>query len=75
MWMPLQEYVDRSGADQMLAAIVKPGDVICLPQGAGEWDSRFTLLFAPIFHRKLASERPYGIREGDCDGYKTLHHP
>jgi hypothetical protein len=68
----MQEYVDRSGAERLLEAVVKPGDVICLPQGPGSWDSRFTIMFAPIFHKKLAAERPYAVREGHCDGYQTI---
>jgi hypothetical protein len=72
IWNPMQRYVDRSGADQMLRAIVKPGDVICLEQGPGAWQNRQTILFAPVFHRALAKERPYAIREGDCAGFKTL---
>jgi hypothetical protein len=72
IWNPMQEYVDRSGAEKLLEAIVKPGDVICLKQGPGEWDNRFAIMFAPIFHQKLAKERPYAIREGFCDGYKTI---
>jgi len=71
-WKPMQEYVDRSGTEKLLEAIVKPGDVICLEQGPGEWDSRWTIIFAPIFHQKLAQERPYAIREGRCAGYKTI---
>ena len=71
-WNPMQRYVDHSGADQMLSAIVKPGDVICLEQGPGAWDNRFTIMFAPIFHKELAKERPYAIKEGFCAGYKTL---
>jgi hypothetical protein len=70
--LPMQEYVDRSGAEQILEKIVKPNDVICLEQGKGHFDNRFTILFAPIFHKKLAAERPYAIKEGYCDGYKTI---
>jgi hypothetical protein len=72
IWNPMQEYVDRSGAERLLEAVVEPGDVICLPQGPGSWDSRFTIMFAPIFHKKLAAERPYAVREGYCDGYQTI---
>ena len=71
-WNPMQRFVDRSGAHQLLRAVVKPGDVICLPQGPGEWDNRFAIMFAPIFHQDLARERPYAIKEGFCDGYKTI---
>ena len=72
VWDPLQEYVDRSGFEKLLEPIVQPGDVICLKQGAGEWDNRFAIMFAPIFHQKLAQQRPYAIKEGFCDGYKTI---
>jgi hypothetical protein len=72
VWGPMQEYVDRSGYEKLLEAVVEPGDVICLKQGPGEWDNRFAILFAPIFHQKLARERPYAIKEGFCDGYKTI---
>ena len=72
VWDPMQEYVDRSGFEKLLEAIVQPGDVICLKQGASEWDNRFAILFAPIFHQKLAQQRPYAIKEGFCDGYKTI---
>jgi hypothetical protein len=67
-----QDYVDRSGAERLLERIVQPGDVVCLEQGPGKWDNRFAILFAPIFHQKLARERPYGVKEGFCDGYKTI---
>lgn len=70
---PMQNYVDRSGFEKLLEPVLQPGDVICLPQGAGEWDNRFAIMFAPIFHQKLAQQRPYGIKEGFCDGYKTIH--
>lgn len=68
----MQDYVDRSGTEKLLEAIVEPGDVICLKQGPGEWDNRFAIMFAPIFHQKLAQQRPYAIKEGFCDGYKTI---
>jgi hypothetical protein len=68
----MQDYVDRSGTEKLLEAVVEPGDVICLKQGPGEWDNRFAIMFAPIFHQKLARERPYAIKEGFCDGYKTI---
>lgn len=72
-WGPtLQEYVDRSGAEKLLERVVQPGDVICLEQGPGKFDNRFTIMFAPIFHQRLAAARPYGIKEGWCDGYKTI---
>ena len=72
-WNPMQDYVDRSGGEKLLEAIVQPGDVICMEQGPNEWDNRFTIMFAPVFHQKLAKERPYAIREGFCQGYKMLH--
>ena len=71
-WNPMQEYVDRSGAEKLLEAIVQPGDIICMEQGPGEWDNRFTIMFEPLFHQKLAQERPYAIKQGFCQGYKTL---
>jgi hypothetical protein len=71
-WNPMQQYVDRSGAEKLLEAIVQPGDVICMEQGPGEWDNRFTIVFEPLFHQKLARERPYAIKQGFCQGYKTL---
>jgi hypothetical protein len=71
-WEPAQAFVNRSGVERLLDPVVKPGDVICLEQGPGEWDSRFTILFAPIFHQKLAKERPYVVREGQCPGFKTI---
>lgn len=72
VWNPTQEFVDRSGVGTLLEAVVQPADVICLEQGQGEWDSRFTIMFSPLFHQRLAKERPYAIREGDCAGYKTI---
>jgi hypothetical protein len=72
VWNPMQEYVDRSGAEKLLGDIIKPGDVICLEQGPGNWDNRFTIMFAPVFHKELARERPYAIKEGFCEGYKTI---
>jgi len=73
VWDPMQNYVDRTGVEKLLDPVVKSGDVICLEQGPGEWDSRFTIFFAPIFHKKLAEERPYGVREGPCAaGSKTI---
>jgi hypothetical protein len=72
VWNPMQEYVDRSGAEQLLEKVVQPGDIICLEQGQGKWDNRFAIIFSPIFHQKLSRERPYGIKEGFCDGYKTI---
>jgi hypothetical protein len=71
-WNLMQEYVDRSGAEKLLEAIVQPGDIICMEQGPGEWDNRFTIMFEPLFHQKLAQERPYAIKQGFCQGYKTL---
>ena len=71
-WEPLDFYVERLGAEKMLREIVQPGDVICLEQGPGQWDNRFTIMFTPLLHPKLAKERPYAIKEGFCEGYKTL---
>jgi len=75
-WGPtMQQFVDSTGADRILARIAAPGDVICLGmawQGAGKFDNRFTIMFAPVFHKKLASERPYAIKEGFCGDYKTI---
>lgn len=73
IWNSTQEYVDKFGVEKLLEPVLKAGDIICLEQGPNEWDSRFTILFAPIFHQKLAKERPYAIREGDCAGFKTIH--
>jgi len=74
IWDPMQEYVDRSGTDELLREVVEPGDVICLEQvPGGEWDNRFTVLFSPLFHKQLAQQRPYAIKEGACDGYKEIH--
>jgi hypothetical protein len=72
VWNQMQDYVDRSGAEKLLESVVKSGDVICLEQGPGQWDNRFSIMFAPIFHQKLAKERPYAIKEGFCKGYKTI---
>jgi hypothetical protein len=69
-WSPMQEFVDR--AEKLLEAVVEPGDVICLERGPGNWDSRFPIMFAPIFHQKLAQLRPYGVKGGFCDGYKQI---
>lgn len=71
----MQNVVDRSDAEKLLEAIVQPGDVICMEQGPGQWDNRFTIMFAPVFHQKLARERPYAIRQGFCQGYKSLPRP
>jgi hypothetical protein len=70
-----QAFVDQTGVGNLLERVVQAGDTICLEQGAGEWDSRFTILLSPIFHQKIAQERPYSIREGDCRGFKTLSRP
>jgi hypothetical protein len=72
VWDPMQAYVNRSGVEKLLDPVVNSGDIICLEQGPGEWDNRFTIMFAPIFHKKLAQERPYGVREGPCPGYKII---
>ena len=70
VWLPMQAYVDGSGAEQILERIVKPGDVICLDWAQG-YDHRSPIQFAPIFHRQLNQERPYGVREGpNCEGFK-----
>lgn len=71
----MQEFVDSTGADKILRRIVVPGDVICLGmawQGVGKFDNRFTIIFAPVFHKALASERAFAIKEGFCDGHKTI---
>lgn len=71
---PIQEFVDRWGTDEQLRSIVEPGDVICLEQvPGGKWDNRFTILFSPLFHKELARERPYSIKEGSCAGYKQIY--
>jgi hypothetical protein len=69
---PTQAYIDRTNAERLLERIVQPGDVVCLEQGPGQWDNRFAIMFAPIFHQKLARERPYAVKEGFCGGYKTI---
>jgi hypothetical protein len=33
---------------------------------------QYTILFAPIFHQALASERPYGVTQGHCSGQKIV---
>jgi hypothetical protein len=71
-WDLTQDFVDRTGVRTLLEPVVQAGDVICLEQGKDEWDSRFTIIFSPIFHQKLAKERPYAIREGGCAGFKTI---
>jgi len=74
IWNPMQEYVDRSGTDELLRAVVEPGAVVCLEQvPGGEWDGRFTIIFAPIFHKALAQQSPYAVKEGSCIGYKEIH--
>jgi hypothetical protein len=72
VWNPLTTFVENVGAEKLLEKIVQSGDVICLEQGPGEWDNRFTILFSPLLHPKLAGEKPYAIKEGFCQGYKTL---
>ncbi|MBV8835504.1 MAG: hypothetical protein JO000_03115 [Alphaproteobacteria bacterium] len=67
-----QDYIDRSGAERLLERFVRPGDVVCFEQGPGKWDNRFAIMFAPIFHQEFARARPYGVKEGFCDGYKTI---
>jgi hypothetical protein len=69
---PMQQYVDRLGLQKLLDPFVESGDVVCLEQGPGEWDNRFTIMFSPIFHQKLAKERPYAVREGPCPGFRML---
>ena len=72
VWHSMQNEVDRAGVEKLLQAAVAPGDVICLPTGKDGWDTRFVVYFAPIFHQQLAKARPYGIKEGECEGYKTI---
>lgn len=70
--LSMQQYVDSTGADKILDREVQGGDVICLEGAAGHFDNRFPILFSPMFHSHIATERPYGIRYFFCDGYKTL---
>jgi hypothetical protein len=70
--MSIQSYVDASGTDALLRRVITgPGEIICLEQG-GQFDQRMTILFAPIFHKELNAAFPYGVREGDCSGLKTI---
>jgi hypothetical protein len=69
----MQKHVDASGADALLRPLVtQPREVICLEQGAGHFDSSATILFAPVFHKELDKAFPYAVREGWCDGAKTI---
>jgi hypothetical protein len=72
VWHSMQMEVDGSGAEKLLQATVAPGEVLCLPTGKDGWDNRFIIYFAPIFHQQLAKARPYGIKFGECEGYKTI---
>jgi hypothetical protein len=72
VWMPMQAYVDQTRLDKLLDEYVTAGSVICLEQGNGEWDNRYTILFASIFHQELARERPYGVKQGHCTGQKIV---
>lgn len=72
-YQPAQNYVDTTGADALLRnAVTQPREVVCLEQGAGHFDSTATILFAPVFHAQLDAAIPYGIREGECAGLKTI---
>lgn len=72
-YQPAQQYVDATGADPLLRnAVARADEVACLEQGAGHFNSTATILFAPIFHEQLNRATPYGIREGDCAGLKTI---
>jgi hypothetical protein len=70
---PMQKWVADTGAEAILRRVVKEsGDVICLEQGPGKFDTRFTIVFSPAFHQELNREIPYAVREGDCTGRKTI---
>jgi hypothetical protein len=75
-WGPAQAYAEATGSDRLLrAAVTEPGQVVCLEQGAGHWDNRWTVVFSPIFHRQLASELPYAIRQGGCGALTKIPPP
>jgi len=59
-WYPMQRYVYCSVVDQVLREIVQPG--VCREQGSGAWDNPFTIIFAPVFQKQLAKERPCAKR-------------
>lgn len=71
-WNPAQNYVNFTGAEKLLDHVVQPGDTICLEQGPGHFDQRFTIIFSPLFHKALAEKYRYNVRQGDCDGFKTI---
>jgi hypothetical protein len=70
---PIQTYVGVRSADELLRRVItRPGEVICLEQGAGHFDSRFTIMFSPALHKELNGQFPYGVREGECADLKTI---
>jgi hypothetical protein len=65
--------VVAGGLAPVLEKNVKAGDVLCVTNGAP-----FSFLYAPFFHRELAAQRPYAIREmealsnGGCRDLKQI---